>query len=55
MNPVIYFRENTTLPNRNFHPGPPGKINIAAALKKLLEEIDFNSITTAEIVKKTSG
>lgn len=33
---------------------PPGKIKIAAALKTLLEEKDFNSITTAEIAK-TSG
>ncbi|UCF95213.1 MAG: TetR/AcrR family transcriptional regulator [Desulfobacterales bacterium] len=33
---------------------PPGKIKIAEALKTLLEEKDFNSITTAEIAK-TSG
>jgi hypothetical protein len=28
---------------------PPGKIKIAEALKKLLREKDFNSITTADI------
>jgi AcrR family transcriptional regulator len=33
---------------------PPGKIKIADALKTLLKEKDFNSITTAEIAK-TSG
>jgi AcrR family transcriptional regulator len=33
---------------------PPGKVKIADALKTLLEEKDFNSITTAEIAK-TSG
>lgn len=33
---------------------PPGKIKIAGALKTLLEEKDFNSITTAEIAR-TSG
>lgn len=33
---------------------PPGKIKIAAALRTLLEEKDFNSITTAEI-SRTSG
>ena len=33
---------------------PPGKIKIADALKSLLKEKDFNSITTAEIAK-TAG
>jgi AcrR family transcriptional regulator len=33
---------------------PPGKIKIAAALRTLLREKDFNSITTADI-SKTSG
>ncbi len=33
---------------------PPGKIKIAQALRQLLEEKDFNSITTAEIAK-TAG
>ena len=33
---------------------PPGKIKIAEALRKLLEEKDFSSITTAEIAK-TAG
>jgi len=40
--------------NGNYHSDPPGKIKIVQALKKLLEEKDFNSITTAEIAK-TSG
>lgn len=35
-------------------PDPPGKIKIAGALKILLEEKDFNSITSAEIAA-TSG
>ena len=37
--------------NGNSHSDPPGKIKIVHALKKLLEEKDFNSITTAEIAK----
>lgn len=36
------------------HSDPPGKIKIANALKTLLEEKDFSSITSAEIAK-TSG
>ena len=36
------------------HSDPPGKIKIADALKTLLKEKDFNSITTAEIAA-TSG
>jgi AcrR family transcriptional regulator len=36
------------------HSDPPGKIKIADALKTLLKEKDFNSITSAEIAK-TSG
>jgi AcrR family transcriptional regulator len=36
------------------HSDPPGKIKIADALKTLLEEKDFNSITSAEIAS-TSG
>jgi AcrR family transcriptional regulator len=36
------------------HSDPPGKIKIADALKTLLEEKDFNSITSAEIAN-TSG
>ena len=48
------LQKNTTSPNGNSRPAPPGKIKIAAALMKLLEEKDFNSITTAEIAK-TSG
>ena len=34
--------------------GPPGKIKLAKALRVLLEEKDFNSITTAEIAS-TAG
>ncbi|CAB1065633.1 Transcriptional regulator, AcrR family [Olavius sp. associated proteobacterium Delta 1] len=34
--------------------GPPGKIKIAEALRVLLKEKDFNSITTADI-SRTSG
>jgi len=40
-----------TIPN---HSDPPGKIKIAEALKILLRENDFNSITTADIAR-TSG
>ena len=43
------------LPNRQKeHADPPGKIKIADALKTLLKEKDFNSITSAEIAA-TSG
>ena len=35
-------------------PDPPGKIKIAEALRSLLKEKDFNSITTADI-SRTSG
>jgi len=41
-------------PNTSNHPNPPGKIKIAEALKILLREKDFNSITTADI-SRTSG
>jgi len=36
------------------HSDPPGKIKIAEALRSLLKEKDFNSITTADI-SRTSG
>lgn len=48
------LQKNTISPNGDSRSAPPGKIKIAAALMKLLEEKDFNSITTAEIAK-TSG
>ena len=41
-------------PNMSNQPNPPGKIKIAEALKILLREKDFNSITTADI-SRTSG
>ena len=41
----------TDIPN---HSDPPGKIKIAEALRILLKEKDFNSITTADI-SRTSG
>ena len=41
-------------PNKRNHSIPPGKIKIAEALKILLSEKDFNSITTADI-SRTSG
>ncbi|CAB1083459.1 Transcriptional regulator, AcrR family [Olavius algarvensis Delta 1 endosymbiont] len=41
-------------PNKPKQPDPPGKIKIAEALRSLLSERDFNSITTAEI-SRTSG
>ena len=41
-------------PKKRDHSDPPGKIKIAEALKKLLKEKDFNSITTEEIAR-TSG
>ncbi len=41
----------SNIPN---HSDPPGKIKIAAALRILLKEKDFNSITTADI-SRTSG
>jgi len=41
-------------PNKPKQPDPPGKIKIAEALRSLLSEKDFNSITTAEI-SRTSG
>ena len=40
--------------NRQNQSDPPGKIKIADALKTLLREKDFNSITTADIAR-TSG
>ena len=40
--------------NRRNQSDPPGKIKIADALKTLLREKDFNSITTADIAR-TSG
>jgi AcrR family transcriptional regulator len=44
-----------SLPNHvEEHSDPPGKIKIADALKTLLQEKDFNSITSAEIAA-TSG
>ena len=44
-----------SLPNHEKEPSdPPGKIKIANALKTLLKEKDFNSITSAEIAA-TSG
>ncbi len=44
-----------SLPNQlKEHADPPGKIKIANALKTLLKEKDFNSITSAEIAA-TSG
>ncbi len=44
-----------SLPNHaKEHADPPGKIKIANALKTLLKEKDFNSITSAEIAA-TSG
>jgi TetR/AcrR family fatty acid metabolism transcriptional regulator len=46
-------RKNMT-PNKRNHSDPPGKIKIAEALKILLSEKDFNSITTADI-SRTSG
>lgn len=41
----------SNIPNQS---DPPGKIKIAEALKNLLREKDFNSITTADI-SRTSG
>jgi len=41
-------------PNTTNHSDPPGKIKIAEALRSLLKEKDFNSITTADI-SRTSG
>jgi AcrR family transcriptional regulator len=41
-------------PNIPTHSDPPGKVKIAEALKILLREKDFNSITTADIAR-TSG
>ena len=41
----------SNIPN---HSDPPGKIKIAEALRILLKEKDFNSITTADI-SRTSG
>jgi AcrR family transcriptional regulator len=41
-------------PDKPNHSDPPGKIKIAEALKLLLREKDFNSITTADI-SRTSG
>jgi len=41
-------------PNIPPHSGPPGKVKIAEALKILLREKDFNSITTADIAR-TAG
>ena len=41
-------------PDKLNHSDPPGKIKIAEALKTLLREKDFNSITTADI-SRTSG
>ena len=41
-------------PNIPTHSDPPGKVKIAEALKILLREKDFNSITTADI-SRTSG
>ena len=41
-------------PNIPTHSGPPGKVKIAEALKILLREKDFNSITTADIAR-TAG
>jgi len=35
--------------NNPNHSDPPGKIKIAEALRNLLKEKDFNSITTADI------
>ncbi len=44
-----------SLPNQlKEHADPPGKVKIANALKTLLKEKDFNSITSAEIAA-TSG
>jgi len=43
-----------TDPNGPEKSPPPGKLKIAEALRQLLEERDFNSITTAEIAK-TAG
>jgi len=40
--------------NKSNQSDPPGKIKIAEALRILLEEKDFNSITTADI-SRTSG
>ena len=41
-------------PNIPTHSDPPGKVKIAEALRTLLREKDFNSITTADI-SRTSG
>ena len=41
-------------PNIPTHSDPPGKVKIAEALKILLREKDFNSITTADIAR-TAG
>ncbi len=46
---AIKSGEKTTSQYPNPSPDPPGKIKIADALKTLLEEKDFNSITSAEI------
>lgn len=45
---------NVKKPDSDQSAGPPGRIKIANALRQLLAEKDFNSITTAEI-SKTSG
>ena len=40
-------------PSKPNHSDPPGKIKIAEALKNLLREKDFNSITTADISRES--
>lgn len=51
---VIQPEEKINFTSAQQRSDPPGKIKIADALKTLLKEKDFNSITTAEIAK-TSG
>ena len=51
---AILSGEKNVLHHLKEHSDPPGKIKIADALKTLLKEKDFNSITSAEIAA-TSG
>ncbi len=43
---------STNMKKTNQKPYPPGRIKITDSLKSLLEQKEFNSITTAEIAKK---
>jgi AcrR family transcriptional regulator len=51
---IVAGKANTSTSNVDRRPPPPGRIKIVRALVKLLNEKDFNAITTAEIAK-TAG